>query len=198
MSSHTRRYLLGLVLVLAGVVLLALAGCGGGGIGSWFDGLLGGGAEPTVKGGADGGISGARDQFAHLLGQLQWLFIGLGIAAVVASIWIPIISTRHAVGSIVLGVGIALIKPFVIALYWPTVICLGLAGIAAVWPYGLAAYNWARARITGKPIDPAKLTTGLATLQTLWKPRGAVLGNLGGADSSRNPDGVPPANGGAS
>lgn len=177
-------------LCVAALVLVALclwiAGCGPTIRWPWES------SGPII--GADGKpvTVGPRAEFANLLGQLQWLFIGLGVAAFVASIWVPLISTRHAIGSIVLGVGIALIKPFVVALYWPTIICLALAAVAAVWPYGLAVYTWAKARITGKPPDPSKLTTGLATLQTLWKPRSAVMADAAAADRAGNSDGVSP------
>lgn len=186
---------LGFVLIACGV-LIALSGCGGGIGWSWP-------WESTAPiTGADGKpvTLGPRDQFAHLLGQLQWIFLGLGIAAFVASIWIPLISTRHAVGSIFVGAGIALIKPWLVALYWPTIIILGISALAAAWPYLIAAYTWVWSRFTGKPIDPAKLTTGFATLATLWKPRGAVLADSRRADGSLGVDGVssPPTNGGAS
>ena len=126
--------------------------------------------------GAAGGWSGggSRGEFARLLVQLQWVFIGLGIAGIVASIWVPIISTRHAVGSVAVGVGIALIRPFIIALYWPTIICLALAALAAIWPYGVAAFTWARARFTG---TGPELTARWASIKSLWQPRAVALGH---------------------
>lgn len=149
---------------------LALAGCFGTTI-HWpweAGGAVTSGGKPVAP-------TGPREDFAALLTQLQWVFIGLGIAGVVASIWVPIISTRHAVGAIAVGLGVALVKPFVIALYWPTIICLGLAALAAVWPYAVAVYTWARARFTGKP-GPVGTVGIIPSIKTLFMARAQAVG----------------------
>lgn len=153
----------------------ALAGCGHSFLEALgFSGGVGGSGQPKPP--AGGGILTSREELARLLEQLKWLFIGLGIVAFIASWFVPFISTRHSLGSIVVGVGIAIAKPFIIALYWPTVIALALAGVAAAWPYLLGIYTWVRTSITGG-ISRDELTTGWDSIRTLWRPRSVVLGN---------------------
>lgn len=163
-------------IVFAALVLLCLclAACGGWHLPSFgFDSGVGGSGQP--KSSAGGGILTSKEELGRTLTQLQWVFVGLGICGVVASFFVPLISTRHAVGAIVVGVGVAIAKPFVLALYWPTVICLFLAGLAAVWPYAVAVYGWARARFTGQPLPVA--TVGIApSLKSLVMPRAKAVG----------------------
>lgn len=154
-----------LVLCLALLLCACLAACGGG---SWFSDLFG--AAPAVHGGKGGtpAPTAGPAALAHLFHQLTWLFIGLGVAGFVASFWVPLISTRQALGSILVGVGIAVVGSLIVALYWPIVACMALGGFVAAWPYIHAAYVWAKARITGEPVA---LTTGLASLKSLIGPR---------------------------
>lgn len=169
------RVLLCLLLGLLGIAAIQ-TGCGEG-LFSRFMASAGASAQSGGKshqGGAGaGGILSGREDLAHTLTQLQWVFIGLGIAGVVASFWIPLISTRHAVGSVGVGIGIAIARPFIIALYWPTIICIGLAGIAAGWPYGVAVVTWARSRFMGKPA-PVPTIGVVASLKSLVMARSQV------------------------
>lgn len=164
-----------LVLVSLGLwVLIALTACG-----SWHfptfglgDGA-GSGGQPVPP--PRGGILGSKDELARLLEQLKWLFIGLGILAFVASFWIPLISTRHAVGSLIFGIIIAVAKPIILLLYWPTVIALGCAAIAAAWPYAIAAYAWFQSRFRGKQL-PTPTVGVVASLKSLVMPRAVAAG----------------------
>ena len=159
MSHHRAR------MCLAGIAALGcvcvLAGC----FGSSFHWPWESVAPPHST---PAGPLSAREEFASLLDRLQWIFIGLGIAGVVASIWLPIISTRQAVGALVIGIGVALVKPWIIALYYPVIVALAVAGLAAAWPYLHAAYVWGRARFTGQQPE---LTAGLDSIKSLWTPR---------------------------
>lgn len=168
--ANLRRHI---ALLLGLICLFALAGCFGNGFHwPWEGAATVGGAGKAHE------PLGPRDEFAHLLAQLQWVFIGAGLAALAASIWVPIISTRHAVGSIVVGVCVAVVKPWLVMLYYPTIILLGLAAAAAVWPYAVAVITWFRVHITGG-IDKSELTAGWSSIQTLWKPRSSVVGGSG-------------------
>lgn len=165
-----------LVLGCLALCLLVLTACGGWHFPTFgFDGGAGSGSVPKP---GQGGVLSSRDELARLLTQLQWVFVGLGIAGVVASIWLPIISTRHAVASLAIGVGIGIARPFIIALYWPTVIALCLAALCAVWPYALAVITWFRLHISGG-IDRSELTSGWESIKSLWQPRSVANAGVG-------------------
>lgn len=174
-ANRRRRVAVNLGLAF-GLSLLAIgaagliAGCGG-----WHfpdfginGGGLGGGKPLATE-------RGPREEFAHTLLQIQWGCIALGVAGIIASFWIPLISTRHAVGALVAGIGVALVRPLLVALYWPTIALVGLAGIAAAWPYLVAAYTWTRSRFLGKPV-PAPTVGIVASLKTLVMPREQAVG----------------------
>ena len=167
---RTRTLLLCILLGLLGITLIQ-TGCGGNG---WLSGLGFNG------GGGSGGQSvnpsrGPREEFGHTLLQIQWACIALGVAGLIASIWVPLISTRHAAGALVIGIGVALVRPILIALYWPTIAIVALAGVAAAWPYLVAGYAWINTRFRGKPLPPP--TVGVvASLKSLVMPRDIAAG----------------------
>jgi hypothetical protein len=156
-------------LLWAGAVVLS--GCGGNGFLSslGFNGGSGAGGQPVSP------ERGPREEFNHTLLQIQWACIALGVAGLIASIWVPLISTRHAAGALVVGIGVALVRPILVSLYWPTIAIVALAGIAAAWPYLVAIYAWCRARFTGQPLPVATVGIG-PSLKSLIMPRSKAAG----------------------
>lgn len=197
MGPQTRRVLLGLGVVLVLVALcLWLWGCFPSG-----PGLPGSGA--AGKGTGASGLGDAKADFLAYLSSLQDWFLWIGLAAFALSL-VPytaaFISTRHSVGALLVSAAIAFAKPFVSAFYWVFVAACAVGIVVVLWPFALGAFVWARAKLTGNPIDPTKVTSGFASLRTLWQSRSSVLADSRRADGSLGVDGVssPPPGGGAS